>query len=56
MLMIKFREDADEDERRLYRCLPSVQQPIELWYSNEDIFRFSNKAEMMYCTGIVGFC
>ena len=57
------REGADEDERRLYRRLASVRQPIELQYGNffnkfqlfknEDAFHLFNKAEMAYRTGII---
>ena len=34
VMTTKLREGADEDERRLYRRLASVRQPIELQYGN----------------------
>ena len=61
----KLRDGASEDERRSYRRLASIRQPIELQYriflnkfrlfKNEDSFRLFNKAEMAYRTGIVKF-
>ena len=63
VMTTKLREGADEDERRLYRRLASVRQPIELQYGNffikfqlfknKDAFHLFNKAEMAYRTGIV---
>ena len=63
VMTTKLREGADEDERRLYRRLASVRQPIELQhgnffnkcqlFKNKYAFHLFNKAEMAYRTGIV---
>ena len=65
VMTTKLREGADQDEKRVYRRLESVRQPVELKYSDffsimhffkhTDSFHLFNKAEMPYRTGIVGF-
>ena len=65
VMTTKVRVGADDDERRLYRRLASVRQPVELQYGNffnkfqlfrdKDVFRHFSKAELAYRTGIVGF-
>ena len=65
VMTTKVRVGAETDERRLYKRLASVRQPIELQYGNffnkfqlfrdKDAFRLFSKAELAYRTGIVGF-
>ena len=65
VMTTKVRVGAETDERRLYKRLASVRQPIELQYGNffnkfqlvrdKDAFRIFSKDELYYRTGIVGF-
>ena len=65
MMTTKIRVGADLDERRLYKRLASIRQPIELQYGNffqkfqlfkqTEPFQLIRNAELAYRTGIVGF-
>ena len=65
MMTTKIRVGADSDERRLYKRLASIRQPIELQYGNffqkfqlfkqTEPFQLIRNAELDYRTGIVVF-
>ena len=65
IMSTKVRDGADVDERRLYRRMASVRQPVELQYGNffskfrffqnKDAHHLFNKAELAFRAGMVGF-